>query len=271
MRRAWFIAFNNLRLFLDRLAVGMFILFPFLFIVMFNILLADTGQGDNRITLYLTTQETAGISLNLIESMETRDESTLAPGQPVIVWIKDYNQARKNVEQGKIGGFLSFPANFTQNVMGGRPTNLEIVARAESTGTQAALNGIAEEIGSSISAGAVEIKAVSDLLSRSGSSLREIRDAVASIIERHSSPSSHQSLISYEVTNVGEVRPVMSSSFVVPGYLVMFVFFLAAVSSVDISGSDRIIHWSVCWPVPPGKRQSWVGFLWGWCSGDSCR
>jgi hypothetical protein len=40
MRRVWFIAQNNLRQFVtDRLAVGMFILFPFLFIVMFNLLL----------------------------------------------------------------------------------------------------------------------------------------------------------------------------------------------------------------------------------------
>jgi ABC-2 type transport system permease protein len=38
---------------------------------------------------------------------------------------------------------------------------------------------------------------------------------------------------------VGEIRSFNASSFVIPGYLVMFVFFLAAVSSIDIIQERR--------------------------------
>ena len=52
LRHVWFIALNTFRLFVtDRMAVIMFILFPFLFIVMFNILLGNTsGQGHQTTT-----------------------------------------------------------------------------------------------------------------------------------------------------------------------------------------------------------------------------
>ena len=235
MRRIWFLALNNLRLFLnDRLAVGMFILFPFLFIVMFNFLLADAGFEDSRIRLYLATRESEGISLHLLEALETTDESGLAPGQPVIIWEKDYDQARQAVEKGNLTGFLAFPPDFTENVMSGRQTNLEIVAQADAPGIRAALNGLAQGIASAISASTVEIKSVSTLLAQTGASPVEIQQAIASILERQEDPSVQPSLVSYEVVNIGDVENVMTSSFVVPGYLVMFVFFAAAVSSADI-------------------------------------
>src|SRR5512136_916816 len=103
LRHIWFIALNDVRWFItDRLAVGMFILFPFLFIVMFNLLLANVGSVDNRLELHLATQETDGISLHLIQAMVTTDESQLKPGQPKIVWDRDYRQAKANVERGRI-------------------------------------------------------------------------------------------------------------------------------------------------------------------------
>jgi hypothetical protein len=78
MRHVWFIAMNGLRLFVtDRLAMGMFILFPFLFIIMFNIMLSNVGGEDSRLQLHLATQETDGISVHLIQGMATADESQL--------------------------------------------------------------------------------------------------------------------------------------------------------------------------------------------------
>ena len=84
LRHIWFIALNNLRLFVtDRLALGMFIAFPFLFIIMFNILLANTTTtNDKRLELHLATQETSGISQQIIQSIVTTDSTKLAPGDP---------------------------------------------------------------------------------------------------------------------------------------------------------------------------------------------
>jgi ABC-2 type transport system permease protein len=235
LRRIFFIAHNNLRLFLtDRLAVAMFILFPFLFIIMFNLLLGNTGTEDTRMKLHLATRESDGISLHLIQSMASTDESKLAPGEPVIVWEKDYDQARANVEDKKLEGFLAFPADFTEKVMAGKNTNIDIVVQAEATSTRMALNGLAQSISSSIGADTVEIKSVVALLTQQGAGPSEIQKAIASIIQSQSMESEQLKLITYQAVNVGEVKAVDVSSFVVPGYLVMFVFFAAAIASVDI-------------------------------------
>jgi ABC-2 type transport system permease protein len=239
LRHVWFIALNNLRLFVtDRFAVGMFILFPFLFIVMFNILLGSVGAEDNPITLHLATQETSGISQQIIQAMVTADTSKLAPGYPVIVWDKDYDQARADVEAGKLEGFLAFPADFTQNVEGGKSTDLEITAQVEATDTRMALNGLAQGIVSRLESEKVEVSSVVTLLTQQGKSQADIQKAVAQIIQRQGSSSS-QSLITYQAQSVGEAKPMNASSYVVPGYLVMFVFFAAAISAVEIIRERR--------------------------------
>jgi ABC-2 type transport system permease protein len=239
LRHVWFIALNDLRLFVtDRFAVGMFILFPFLFIVMFNILLGSVGAEDNPITLHLATRETSGISQQIIQAMVTTDTSKLAPGYPVIVWDKDYDQARADVEAGKLEGFLAFPADFTQNVEGGKSTDLEITAQVEATDTRMALNGLAQGIVSRLESEKVEVSSVVTLLTQQGKSQADIQKAVAQIIQRQGSSSS-QSLIAYQAQSVGEAKPMNASSYVVPGYLVMFVFFAAAISAVEIIRERR--------------------------------
>jgi len=235
LRRIWYIALNNLKLFVtDRLAVGMFILFPFLFIIMFNLMLGNMGTEDTRIKLHLSTRESEGVSVQLIQALETKDESKLEPGTPLIVWEKDYDQARADVETGKLDGFLAFPSDFTEKVMTGNNTNLEIVIQAEATGTRMALTGLAQNISSSIGAARVEINSVVDLLAQQGVNSAEIQKAMDVIKQSQSAGSAQLELITYQVDKVRDVKPVKASSYIVPGYLVMFVFFAAAIASVDI-------------------------------------
>jgi hypothetical protein len=92
----------------------MFILFPFLFIVMFNLLLNNVGSADSRLELHLATQETDGISQHLIEGMVTTDESQLQAGQPKLIWDRDYHLAKADVESGKTSGF-AFPADYSSS------------------------------------------------------------------------------------------------------------------------------------------------------------
>ena len=240
MRHIWFIALNDVRLFVnDRLAVIMFILFPFLFIVMFNFMMGNIDASNDQLELHLVTQETSGISVNLIQSMVTNDRSQLKPGEAVIIWDKDFNQARADVESGKLAGFLTFPADFTQNVESGKPANLEIVSQAEATSTRMALNGLAGGIASGIAADSVEINAVVALLTGQGSSQTEIHSAVTGILNKQMSGANVQSMITYRVESVGAIKSVSASSYVVPGYLVMFVFFAAAMASIDIIRERR--------------------------------
>ena len=113
----------------DRGSLFFFIVFPFLFIILFNFLLAGVGSEDERLEMHLATREPAGgLSHQIINSMETRDISELEVGDPVIIRESDYNAARQAVEDGELAGFLAFPADFTESVMSGEPTELEIFA-----------------------------------------------------------------------------------------------------------------------------------------------
>ena len=84
----WFIMLKDLKLFSrDRMALLFFILFPFMFIVMFNFVLGDVGGEDERLVLRVATQEEQGsLSYGLIDALETGDASQLEPGAPEIVW-----------------------------------------------------------------------------------------------------------------------------------------------------------------------------------------
>ena len=98
LSHVWYIAMKNLRLFVtDRTAVIMFILFPFLFIVMFNLLMSNNTGSDSRLTLHIATQETQGLSLQIAQALETKNPDALPAGSPVIVWDKDYQQAQADV------------------------------------------------------------------------------------------------------------------------------------------------------------------------------
>ena len=239
LRHVWFIALNTLRLFFtDRLAVGMFILFPFLFIVLFNIMLADAGSSDTRLTIHLATRETGGISEQIIQSMVTPDESALAPGDPVIIWDKDYEQVLADVESKKISGFIAFPADFTQNIQAGINSELEIFVQAEATNTRMVLNGLAQSIASRIGSEMVEINSVVALLVQQGASEAEIQSAIAEIFAAERTGNG-TALINYQAESIGPVKEFNASSYVVPGYLVMFVFFAAAMASTDIIRERR--------------------------------
>jgi ABC-type Na+ efflux pump permease subunit len=121
----WLIAIKDLRIFAkDRAALFFFIIFPFMFVMMFYYLNLGVAE-DERITYHLVTREAeSGLSHQIIDAMETTDESQLRPGEPIIVWDKDYDEARRAVEDGELTGFVAFPADFTEGIMAGTGTQL---------------------------------------------------------------------------------------------------------------------------------------------------
>jgi ABC-2 type transport system permease protein len=269
IRHAYYIALNEVKGFItDRLAFGMFILFPFLFIVMFTILLGNAGSSDKRIELHLATQEQTGISLSLIQSLASSDESKLKPGDPLIIWDKDYSQSVALVQSNKLDGLLLFHSDFTNNVMSGRQASLEVITQSGAIDKRMALQGLASAIRSDIGRTSVEVRAIQQLLAQQGKSQDEIQQAVVSVIDGQGTPTSGKPLLSYVTESVGDVKPLKSSSYVVPGFLVMFVFFAAAVGSISIIQArqnhtlERLLAGSV-------RRESILGgfFLGGFFRG----
>jgi ABC-2 type transport system permease protein len=236
----WFIMLKDLKLFSrDRLAWFFFILFPFMFVIMFNFLLADVGSEDERLALHVATQEAeGGISYQILQAMETGNVSELEPGDPQIIWDRDYQEARQAVEDGELDGFVAFPGDFSERVFSGESTELKVVSDADASSNRAALYGlgssIATRIGSmQVAAGAtVELMIVNGLLNPWDQSA--IDRVVQDIISVQEATAAEESVIGFDTQRVGDMEAMNPSNFVIPGYLVMFVFFAAALGAEAI-------------------------------------
>ena len=239
LKHIWFIALKDLKIFAkDRAAVFFFIGFPFLFIVLFNFLLGGVGSEDERMELHMVTLETAGgLSHQIIGAMETMDESQVGPGAPKMVWDRDYDEARRAVEDGELDGFIAFPADFTQALMTGSVTQLEVFADAGNVNARAALNGLAGAISSQIGTHQVIINASVALMVEGGvipADTASINMAVQQIMNEvfaAGAAGEEASYVAFRTEKVGEVEAENPANFVIPGYLVMFVFFAAAVTA----------------------------------------
>jgi ABC-2 type transport system permease protein len=238
LKHIWFIALKDLKIFaLDRASLFFSIVFPFLFIILFNSLMAGVSGEDQRMELHMVTQEAeGGLSHQIIGSMETKDEALLKPGDPIIIWDKDYNIARQAVKDGKLEGFLSFPADFTQAVMTGSGAKLEIFADAGAQNTRAILQSMAGAISSRISTDMAVISASSELLAKNGATPSEILAAVQKIQTEifAGDAGTAAPYVAFTIEKVGNVEAENPSNWVIPGYLVMFVFMAAATSAPTI-------------------------------------
>ena len=237
LRHMIFIALKDLKLFAtDRGALFFFILFPLLFITMFSLLGGEAE--DPRLELHLVTREAeGGLSHQIIGAMETKDESQLEPGEPKIVWDRDYQEARQAVEDKELDGFLAFPPDFTEGVMMGYGAQLDVVVDAEAINTRAALNGLAHAIASRVGSQQVVTSTTMGLLVEQGiisGELAAIGPTIQQLFSGEVSPVAMESFIEFGTEKVGEVEAENPANWSLTGYLVMFVFFGAALTAESI-------------------------------------
>ncbi len=236
-KHIWYIALKDIRVFAtDRLALFFYILFPFIFVLIFNFMLRDAGGGDARLELHLVTREAAGgLSYQIIDAVETKDPAQLRPGQPLVVWDKDYKQALQEVNDQKLGGFLAFPADFSQGVVMGYGTQIEVVVDPAQTSLQAALGGLASSIASRVGARQVATNAAVSLIVErqiASGNMTDLGPLIQTLLTNP--PPESPPLVMTTVEDVGAVKPFNPAQYVIPGYLVMFTFFAAAQSAAVI-------------------------------------
>jgi len=219
LRQMAFIALKDLKRFSrDRPALLAFVLFPFLFVTVFQFIFQGVGSEDDRLVFHLVMRDEGLLGQQVADSLRTKDESELGPGEPLFVWLEDYDGARRQVEDGELEGFLVFPADFSKGILTGDGANLEVVADSEAVNTRMALYGLARSIAAQVGAEHVVMAAVGQLTGETP----DISQA---------GPSATPPLITYETEKVGDVEAEQPANFVIPGYLVMFVFFAAAQSA----------------------------------------
>jgi ABC-2 type transport system permease protein len=234
LKHVWFIAAKDLMLFAtDRLALFFFMLFPFIFVLIFNFMFKGTGGQDQRLQLHVVSREAAGsISYQLLSAMETPDPGRLAPGQPQIIWDKDYARALQDVKDKKLSGFLAFPEDFTKGVMLGYGTRLDVVVDPAASTTRGALNGlaanVAAQVGSEQLAANTAVSLIVEHALTSGNAAG-LGGEIERVLGAPAGPSAP--LILFDTQKVGEVEAGNPANWVIPGYLVMFTFFAAAQSA----------------------------------------
>ncbi len=233
------IAAKDLKLFVtDRIALGAFLLFPFLFVALFSFVLGGVGAQDERLTLHLVSEEDAtGISHHIIEAIKTDEPDDLEPGELVIIEVEDYETAYRSVARNESQGFLLFPEDFSDGLRLGYGSTIEVVVDPEATYDRAALNSIAEMIAFQLGMQQVAGDAITGFTLEGWLSSRDmdrISEETPALLAAHSGVPMRPSLITYEVEKVGEVVAEEPTTYVIPGYLVMFVFMAAAFSAETI-------------------------------------
>lgn len=230
---AWLIAQKDLRIFLkDRFAVIFAALFPVLFILLFSLVFPNSTSSETTLELVVASQEgPAGLSHQIIAS--------LSQTQGAAIKEMDYQQALAEVNAKKIDGFLAFPADFTQGALTGSGATLTVVANSQAANTKAALAGLADGIAAQIGSTQVMVKssialAEAKQLSSPGqtadfSNIQKIIAAATSVQGSSVGPQ-----LTFNVEPLGPIEEPPSSNWILPGYLVMFVFFVSAMGAESI-------------------------------------
>ena len=229
LKHIWFIALKDLRLFAtDRGALFFFILFPFLFIVMFTFLNLSAVE-DTKLQLHIVSEEAEGsFSYQIIDALESAGN--------VEIIMMDYDEAQQAVEDEEISGFIAFPADFSEGILTGTGTELEVVADAEATDYRTTLSGVSQTIASQVGSVRIIVSSLEQLKEQEPITPEEkarIDQIIGQVIQQALSGQGvgGQAFIEYSTVKVGEVEEQSPANWVIPGYLVMFVFFGAAVGA----------------------------------------
>ena len=228
----WFIALKDLKLFAtDRGALFFFILFPFLFIVIFNFLNLSAVE-DTKFQLHIVNEETEGrFSYQIIDALDSAGN--------VEIIIMDYDEAYQAVEDEEISGFIAFPADFSEGIIAGTGTELEVVAQAEAIEDSAALSGLSQSIASQVGSVSTIVATLETLKTQepiTPDEIARIDQIIGQVIEQAllGQGVGGQAFIEYVTEKVGDVEEQSPANWVIPGYLVMFVFFGAALGAESI-------------------------------------
>ena len=138
-RQSMLLAWKDTRIFFkDRAALAFAFLLPFVFVIGFSLALRDVGPENEALQFTVTTQETAGISVQVVETIVAAADGLAA--------ARSYDDALAAVDSGEIDGFVAFPPDFTQRFLSGETATLSVVVGDVPAANEAALRGFAQEI-----------------------------------------------------------------------------------------------------------------------------
>ena len=228
VRQSLLLAGKDTRIFFkDRFAVVFAFAFPLLFTLGFTLALGGILSDDEPLEITLVTHEEGDDSLSRVII------DGLVAGETFTVNELDYDAARRELEAGKLSGFIAFSSGFstgfTNSLMSGDGTAvLEVVTNPDAPEDAAALEAVANTIARQLSIVQLMLLSVAHLPPEADP------DTAMQRPPDFSDPSLTQ-LFSFSEEQVGERERPNASNFTLSGYLTMFIFFAAALSAEAIA------------------------------------
>ena len=148
-----------------------------------------------------------------------------------------YDEAMDLLRNGEIAGFVAFPGDFTASIESGARTSLDVVVSEDSPETEAALSGFAQEVAGRFTETQIASGAAAALAPQppEGAAMPESPQQATEDVVAEESRGDVAPAVGLELERVGDVVPFRASSFTLPAYLTMFVFFSAALSAEAIA------------------------------------
>ena len=217
VRQSLLLAGKDMKLFLrDRFGLAFALLLPLLFVVGFTIAMGNLGPEDEQLRMAVATEEESGLSRQIVDAL------TAAEATGVDEW--DPKDAGLALHEGRIPGYVLFPVDFTQRIFSGESAAIRVITADGDPETEAMLGGLARSIGGRIGALGLAARGVVAL-----EGFGALDPAALGIL------AVQPPLVTLSFERVGDVEPFNVTNFTLPGYLTMFVFFVAALGAESVA------------------------------------
>ena len=237
LRQTLLLTGKDLKLFwADKGGLAFAIIFPLLFVLLFSVVMGGMwSTEDKQFTVPVATAEAAGsISQAIIDGMAGSEKGLL------VVQL-DAAEARDKLAAGTLGGYLFFPAGFSEAVKAGERTTITVYVGPEGTTSRAALLSVAGAIAAEFRSYAVMSEAIAELAGGpggvappGGGPLGGTGGAGGAGGGEGAGPG-----VIIEIEKVGEIEPLRPVDLLIPGYLTMFVFFALALMAESFVGEKE--------------------------------
>ena len=224
VRQAFILSAKDMRVFVrDWPGMAFALILPLVFVFGFSLAFSGVGPDDERLRLAVATEESAAEESAGGLSRQTLDALAASPETDVREW--DAGEAAAAVEDGSLDGYVLFPGDFTQRVLSGGGAEIRVMlAGGAPPETEAALRGLASAVAGRIGAISLIAQGTAELAGPAALDLAELGRLAEA-----------PPLISFSIERVGSREAFNASNFTLPGYLTMFVFFIAAMSAEAIA------------------------------------
>jgi ABC-2 type transport system permease protein len=221
-------AFKDLRLFvLDRGALAFALAFPLLFAFAFSLILDDADLDQTATLRVATAEDSQGLSHAVIAGLREIPDIELVEMSP------------DEAASGDQSAYLLFPEDLTERLFSGQQALLRVVTDGSDPEDEALHRGVAFSISRDLSVRQAAIGAAVSLATQGGDVPDEARitEAVGALIQEE--PDGSAGMAGIQQVQVGNIDPVPSANYVLPGYITMFLFFAAGFGAAELLRERR--------------------------------